>query len=160
MSIRGVVTRGYGPGAAIKFVVTRGYIGGAAPAVVTTQPDRSDGKPRRRRARNADDELTEAEVQWMQRKLLELKAAKTERERVAAAKSLEVSLAQATQDDEAADIISASIQEKGVSTADAMRDVALLTSITNQLEQIVKAAAIERRRLEDEDDVESLLMML
>lgn len=35
MAIANVVTRGYGPAAAVKFVVTRGYGQGAAPAVVT-----------------------------------------------------------------------------------------------------------------------------
>ena len=81
--------------------------------------------------RSADDELTEAEIQFMQRKLAELKAAKTEREKAAAAKSLEVAMAQATKDDEAADAISATIQEKrpeAVLKSDygaVMRDVAL-----------------------------------
>lgn len=87
-------------------------------ASTSTGVDRSDGKPRglprgrKRRHRNADEELTEAEVQFIRRKVAELKAAKTEREKVAAAKALEIALAQAAQDDEVADVISAEIQEK------------------------------------------------
>lgn len=133
-----------------------------APPVVVQQPDRSDGKPRRR---TGDEELTEAEVQYMQRKLRELKQAKTEREKVDAAKALEIALAQAAQDDQAADIISAAIQEKrpeAVLKSDyraVMRDVALLTDITRQLDRIVKAAAAEQRRMQDdEDDIEMLLL--
>ena len=124
--------------------------------------DQSDGDPsgKRRRRRNADDDLTEAEVQWMMKKLAELKAAKTERERLAAAKALEVGLAQATKDDEAADVISATIQERGVDTAQMMRDVALLTEITNKLAVIAREAAEYQRMMEDEDDVETLLMLL
>lgn len=130
--------------------------------------DRSDGDPsgKRKRRRNADEELTEAEVQFMQRKLAELKAAKTEREKAAAAKALEVAMAQATKDDEAADAITATIQEKrpeAILKADygaVMRDVALLTEITDRLEKIAKEAAAYQRILEDEDDIEMLLMVL
>lgn len=118
--------------------------------------DQSDGKPRRHRT--GDDELTEAEVQYMFRKLAELKAAKTEREKVQAAKALEIALAQAAQDEEAAEVISASIQAKDYGAV--MRDVPLLTSITQQLDRIVKEAAAERRRLDDEDDIETILMAL
>lgn len=123
----------------------------------------SDGRKRRR---HADDELTEAEVQFMHRKLAELKRAKTEQDKAKAAKALEVALAQAASDDEAKEIITAMIHEKrpeAVLRADygpVMRDVALLTSITRQLDRIVKQAAAERRAMEDEDDIETLLMAL
>lgn len=119
---------------------------------------------KRRRRRNADDELTEAEVEFMRRKLRELKQAKTDREEAAAAKALEIALAQAAEDDQAAEIITGAIQEKrpeAVAKSDygsVMRDVALLTEITNQLDRIVKEAAAERRRLDDEDDIEILML--
>lgn len=127
--------------------------------------DRSDGSPSGggKKRRRADDDLTEAEVQFMFRKIAEMKAAKTERERVAAAKALEVSLAQAAQDDEAAETISATIQEKrpeAVLKADysaALRDVSLMTEIA---EKLAKIAAEVRREREDEEDVEALLMVL
>ncbi len=102
----------------------------------------------------------------MQRKLRELKAAKTEREKVAAAKALEVAMAQAAKDDEAAEVISSTIQEKrpeAILKADygaVMRDVALLTEITNKLAKIAKEAAAYQRMMDDEDDVETLLMIL
>lgn len=163
MSIATVVTEGFGSFGSIAFVVREGFSGAdePPPVVVTEQPDRSDGKPRRR---SGDDELTEAEVQWMQRKLQELKQAKTEREKNEAAKALEIALAQAAQDDAAAEAISATIQEKkpeAVLRADygsVMRDVALLTSITNELERVVKESAAHQRMLEDEDDIEMLLL--
>ncbi len=40
-----------------------------------------------------------------------------------------------------------------------MRDVALLTDITRQLDKIVKEAAAEHKRMmEDEEDIEMLLL--
>lgn len=133
-------------------------------AVQARAPEGGDGKPRRR-IRTAEDELTEGEIQWMQRKLQELKNAKTEREKAEAAKALEIALAQAAQDDKAAEVISAAIQERrpeAVLRADygpVMHDVALLTSITSQLASIVKQAAAEHKRMmDDEDDIEMLLL--
>jgi hypothetical protein len=117
-----------------------------------------------KRRRHPDEELTEAEVQFMQRKLAELKRAKTAAEEAAAAKALEVALAQAAQDDEAAEVITATIAEKRpeikTDYGAIMRDVALLTDITRQLAKIARAAADERRRQEDEDDIEMLMLAL
>lgn len=131
-------------------------------STIAAEPIDVGGK--RRRRRNADDDLTEAEVQFMRRKLAELKRAKTDREEAAAAKALEIALAQAAEDDAAAEIISGAIQEKhpeAIAKSDygsVMRDVALLTDITNQLARIVREAAAERRRLDDEDDIEILML--
>lgn len=143
----------------------RGPAGNPQPPVVIVD-DKSgiDGKKRGRKFRTADDDLTEAEVQWMQRKLRELKQAKTERERVAAAKALEVSLAQAAQDDEAAEAISSTIeQERPALKADyraIMRDVELLSSITTKLAEIAKRAAEEQRRRQDDDEIELISLIL
>lgn len=96
----------------------------------------------------------------MFRKIAELKAAKTEQDKLAAAKALEIALAQAAQDDEAANAISATIAEKRPEArADygaVMRDVALLTAITNELDRIVKE---HKRLMDDEDDAEALLLL-
>lgn len=132
------------------------FAGATTGAVVApvVQPDRSDGKPRRVRNRrwfNADDELTEAEVQFMQRKLQELKRAKTEREKNAKAKELEVALAQAAQDELAAEAIRSAMG--GKSPARVMRDPAALGRIIGELERIV-------RDQQDEDDLEILLLSL
>ena len=113
----------------------------------------SDGK-RRRRHKSADDELSEAEVQFMQRKLAELKAAKTKREEQAAAKSLEVALAQAAQSDEVAEVISTTIEAKETTDYGAvMRNLALLSRVIDRLERMVR----EER---EEDDIEILAMAL
>ena len=109
---------------------------------------------RRGRRKPADEELTEAEVQFMQRKLAELKAAKTKREEQAAAKSLEVALAQAAQSDEVAEVISTTIEAKETTDyAAVMRDLTLLSRVIDRLERMVR----EER---EEDDIEILAMAL
>jgi hypothetical protein len=136
----------------------------AAPVVVTT-PTGGDGKPRRgarRKYRSADDELTEAEAQYVLRKIEELKRAKTEREEAAAAKALEIALAQAAHDDDAAEVITEAIEEKKGPRRDyaaALRDVQLMSKIGKELMVLAKEIAAERRRQEDEDDVELLLFL-
>jgi hypothetical protein len=135
---------------------------GAAPVVV--QPTGGDGKPRRgpRKYRTADEELTEAEAQYVLRKIEELKRAKTEREEAAAAKALEIALAQAAQDDDAAEVITEAIEEKRGPKRDyaaALRDVQLMSKIGQELMVLAKEIAAERRRQEDEDDVELLLFL-
>ena len=114
-------------------------------------PSSSDGK--RRRRRTGDEELTEAEVQYMQRKLRELKQAKTKREEDAARKALEIAFAQAAQDDEAARAIEAAANGN---YAALMRNDVLLARVTDKL------AAIARQHAEDqdEDDVETLLLLI
>lgn len=116
----------------------------------------------RRRHRNADEELTEAEVQFMFRKLAELKKAKSEREKEKAAKELEVALAQAAQDEEAAAVITDAIEEQKpevIARSDyrgVMQDVGLLSSIIKQLEVIARNAAKAQR--EEDDDIEVLML--
>lgn len=63
MSIRNVVTRGYGAGASIPFVVTRGYTIGVA-AVTNASADRTSVKARDRRTivNCAHDDRIETEV--------------------------------------------------------------------------------------------------
>jgi hypothetical protein len=118
-----------------------------------------DGK--RRRYRRADDELTEAEAQFIQRKIAELKAAKTAREEAAAAKALEIALAQAAQDDEAAEIIAAAVEYEAPKRdyAAALRDVELMSQLGKELMALAKELAAERKRLADEDDIEVLLLL-
>jgi hypothetical protein len=123
----------------------------------------TDGKrrvgARRRRYRSADEELTEAEAQYILRKIQELKKAKTAREEAAAAKALEIALAQAAQDDEAAEIISDVIEFKrpGRDYAAALRDVRLMQQLGNEL--LALATELERERLDDEDDAEAILLL-
>jgi hypothetical protein len=134
--------------------------GEAPPAAVQT--DLGDGGRRRRgrrqRLRTADDDLTEGEVQWMQRKLAELRKAKSEREAAEAAKALEIALAQAAQDERAAEVISEVIEAKkpeAIARADyslVMRDVRVLGQILSELLRMVKAYE------DEEDDIEILLL--
>jgi hypothetical protein len=134
--------------------------GEAPPAAVQT--DLGDGgrprRGRRQRLRTADDDLTEGEVQWMQRKLAELRKAKSEREAAEAAKALEIALAQAAQDDRAADVISEVIEARRpdvIARADygpVLRDTKLLGEILRELARMVKAYE------DEEDDIEILLL--
>lgn len=145
------------------------WIGGAAApaaAVATPQPSVDVGGKRRRGTRRrlyvADEHLTEAEAQYIARKLAELKEAKTAREEAEAVKALEVALAQAVQDEEAAEIVSEKIAEARPNPYDyagALRDVQLLTDISRALTLLAHEIALERRRIQDEDDVETLLLM-
>lgn len=126
----------------------------------SSSADNSDGTSGagKRRRRTADDELSEAEVQFMHRKIAELKRAKNERERARAAEELQISLAQAAQDEEAAQVIEQIASPKLIATdyAALSRDSRLMLQIAKQLEKIVKGA--QRRRTEEEDDVEILML--
>ena len=127
----------------------------AAPAARVTV---DVGGKRRRVARNADDDLTEAEVQFMRRKLDELIAAKTAREKALAAKALEIALAQAAKDEEAAEVISAQVNQAhgpGDYRA-AMQSTATLSRIVGELQRMVREIEDER----DEDDLEVIAMAL
>lgn len=95
----------------------------------------------------------------MFRKIAELKKAKSEREKLRAAKELEVAISQAAQDEEAAKIIVKTIEKKRGPRPDyaaVMRDAALLTSIVYQLDRIAKQAALEAR---EEDDIAVMLLL-
>ena len=107
-----------------------------------------------KRRRTADEELSEAEVQFMQRKLAELRAAKTKREEQAAAKALEVALAQAAQNDEVAEVITATIEIDRPDYGTVMRDLKLLARIIDKLDRMVKAETREN------DDWDVLVMVL
>jgi hypothetical protein len=139
--------------------------GACAPTAVTptpaAQPDTDGGRPRRgrrQRLRTVDDDLTEGEVQWMQRKLAELRKAKSEREAAEAAKALEIALAQAAQDERAAEVISEVIEARRpdvIARADygpVLRDTKLLGEILRELARMVKAYE------DEEDDIEILLL--
>jgi hypothetical protein len=141
------------------------WAGGAATSgavAPVAQQDVGDGGRRRRgrrqRLRTADDDLTEGEVQWMQRKLAELRKAKSEREAAEAAKALEIALAQAAQDERAAEVISEVIEAKkpeAIARADyslVMRDVRVLGQILSELLRMVK------EQEDEEDDIEILLL--
>jgi hypothetical protein len=94
----------------------------------------------------------------MQRKLAELRKAKSEREAAEAAKALEIALAQAAQDDRAADVISEVIEARRpdvIARADygpVLRDTKLLGEILRELARMVKAYE------DEEDDIEILLL--
>jgi hypothetical protein len=142
---------------------------GSAAVEATTDTSTIDGKKRHkgRKFRTADDDLSEFEVQLMQRKLAELKAAKTERERLQAQKQIEESLASISQEyPDAADAISEAAtarQREGIAAKDfrlLSRDVLKIGQVANKLEQIAKDAAAEQRRLRDEADIELLVMNL
>ena len=120
------------------------------------------GRPRpgakRLRFKSADERLTEGEVQWMQRKLAELRKAKTEREAAEAAQAIEIALAQAAQDDEAAEVITAAIEQAQpgrVDYAAALRDTKLIGSILTDLRKLAKQLQAER---DEDDDIEILLL--
>jgi hypothetical protein len=126
----------------------------------------TDGKRRiarsgRRRRYSADDDLTEAEAQYVLRKIRELKQAKTAREEAEAARALEIALAQAAQDDDAAEIITEVIEFKqpGRDYAAALRDVQLMQQLGDELMALAIELAAERARLDDEDDAEALLLL-
>jgi hypothetical protein len=139
-----------------------GGLSSAGVAAPAAQQDIGDGgrprRGRRQRLRTADDDLTEGEVQWMQRKLAELRKAKSEREAAEAAKALEIALAQAAQDERAAEVISEVIEARkpeAIARADyslVMRDVRVLGQILSELLRMVRAYE------DEEDDIEILLL--
>jgi hypothetical protein len=126
----------------------------------------TDGKRRiarsgRRRRYSADDDLTEAEAQYVLRKIRELKQAKTAREEAEAARALEIALAQAAQGDDAAEIITEAIEFKqpGRDYAAALRDVELMQRLGDELMALAIELAAQQQRMRDEDDAEALLLL-
>jgi hypothetical protein len=125
----------------------------------------TDGKrrvgARRRRRYSADDDLTEAEAQYVLRKIRELKQAKTAREEAEAARALEIALAQAAQDDDAAEIITEAIEFKQPQRdyAAALRDVELMQRLGDELMALAIELAAQQQRMRDEDDAEALLLL-
>ena len=119
----------------------------------------TDGKRRRvKRWRNADEELTEEEAQYVVRKIAELRRAKSAREAAAAAKEIELALAQAARDEEAAEIIAETIEERQERTTPdygaALRDLELMADIGRRLVALARQLEFER----DDDDAEVLLL--
>jgi len=123
-----------------------------------TTVDVGGKKKLKRKSRPADDDLTAEEVHWMRRKIAELKRAKTEREKEKIAKQVEVALAQATKDEEAAEVIERVAQTANYDTKAILNNIALLINIVNGLEHVVNRS--EARLMEDEDDIEVLAIAL
>ncbi len=111
------------------------------------------GGKKKHRDRTGDDELTEADLQYMFRKIAELKKAKSESAKVAAAKRVEVALARTARDDDAAQIISTGL---GSDISQSLRDVQMLSSVARALKEMLK----ERQPQDDEDEAEAMLLLL
>jgi hypothetical protein len=137
---------------------------GAAPPTVTTTSAGGDDAPRgkRKRYRNGDEGLSEAELQFMHRKIAELKSAKTKREKEAAASALETSLDVAAENPESADEIRAAVAEQPSAKIPQLTDYSRLSRDASAMEAVVRRltlisarAAIEaKRKRQDEEDIE------
>ena len=114
--------------------------------VITTAAIDVGGK---RRIKSGDEELTEAEVQYMFRKLAELKKAKTAKSRHKASNELEISLAKAVRDEDAAQIVQEAVAH--IPIGEILRNVEALSDLIRNLQDLVWQ---ER----EEDDIAVLLL--